>query len=138
MVGFGEFVMNDNATKENPDSWMRMMSRLEAMQKVREKLPNTTVTVGEGPEKRTVTLNGQPSAMTLEMNTFTEVVTDADKKRADKQAKAIADAFTAVDEAYGTSVMKNATMKGHLEAHRYADALALLKKEVAAVPAPEL
>src|SRR5690606_2026006 len=35
MIGFGEFVMDPKATKEKPDSWMKMMARLEEMKKVR-------------------------------------------------------------------------------------------------------
>jgi len=134
MVGFGEFIVDFNATKENPDSWMRMTDRLDRMQKAREKLPTTTVTVGSGPEKRTVTLNGQPAASTLEMNKFEEVITDAEKKRLAAQDKEITEAFTAVDKVFGIAAMKDADMQKLLKAHNYSDALEALKKAAEKAP----
>ncbi len=138
MVGFGEFLVDPNATKENPDSWMRMTTRLELMQKAREKMPTTTVTVGSGTEKRTVTLNGQPAAATLEIKQFSEVVSDAEKQRLTAQDKAIVEAFTLADKAHGTSAMKNAELGKLLKQRQYAQALELLKKETSKSVMPVL
>lgn len=110
MAGFGEFIVDKNATKEKPDSWMKMLARLEAMQQERLKLTGggkrkTTVEVGEGTFKRTVELNGQPMPMTLELDKGKETVTDAMKKTAQQHEDAVMEAFRNVERYNDASIV---------------------------------
>jgi hypothetical protein len=129
-VGFGEFVMDPvNPTPENSPSWFKMLGRLEAMQKAREKMSNAPVTVGHGPDKRTVNLNGQPSLVSLEMNKFTEIVTEEDKKRVSTLEKNITEAFENVDKLHGGQVMKDGEISKQIKSGQYRKALELLKEK---------
>lgn len=131
MVGFGEFVMDENRSKEHPDSWMRMLDRLEAMQQARKKLPNATVEVGNGPDKRTVANNGQPSFVTLELTKAKEVVPEAAKKLTEELQAEVMVAFKAARSAYNLPAMKDSDpIMKHLNSRQYREALDLLKKEV--------
>lgn len=127
MVGFGEFVIDDKATKEKPDSWHKMLARLEEMQKVRKAMPKTFVDVGSGPDKRTVLLNGQPSFVTLELDKAKEVVTDDVKKQRAAFEKKVTDAFKEVEKAHGITIKDDVYRQ--VKNHRYREALTTLKME---------
>ncbi len=102
-VGFGEFVIDPKATKEKPDSWHKMLGRLEEMQQKRAEITQngrqtTTRKIGEGADAREVTINGQPLPVTIELNKMQELNTEANAKTAQEQEDRIRKAFMKVGE----------------------------------------
>jgi hypothetical protein len=139
-AGYGEFVIRDNATEKNPDSWLRMQEMLSLMRAERMKLTRngkavTTVEVGEGPDKHKIALNGQPTPMTMELKRFRDTPSDAMKKRADDLEKAVTKDFAEVRKLYELPAMKDTDdLAKALKERRYDDALTLLKQETSKAP----
>jgi hypothetical protein len=136
-AGYGEFVINDDATEKNPDSWVKMQQRLKLMRDERMKLTRngkaiTTVEVGEGADRRKVILNGQPSPVTIELPSFKDATTDAMKREAKRHEDAVQKAFWDVMIYNDMSFMLegNSDMPKLIRERKYNEALELLKKEV--------
>ena len=138
MAGFGEFLLDKKATQEKPDSWLKMVARLEAMEKERLRITGngkrkTTVEVGEGTFKRTVELNGQPTPVTLELTKGTAQITDDMKKRAQATQDRVMEAFRDVDRYNDSSIIipDDSPIAKLITERKYQEALDLLKKDYA-------
>lgn len=115
-AGYGEFVIRDDATEKNPDSWVRMQQMLTLMQQERMKMTRngkavTTVDVGEGPNVRKAVLNGQPAPVTVELPSLKEANTEAMNKEAKRLHEAVIEAFTKSDMHACTSVLGSDIME---------------------------
>jgi hypothetical protein len=85
-TGYGEFVIREDATQQNPDSWIRMKNILQAMRDERMKMTDngksiTKTMVGTGADKHEIVKNGQPTPMTIEMPTLKSTPTEATTKK---------------------------------------------------------
>jgi|GEM_PF-4808333 len=114
--GYGEFVICDTATEKSPDSWMRMQQYLEAMRVERMKMTKngkaeTTVEVGDGPDKRKTIINGKPQPMTIELKKLKVEPPSAAMIKEDKRLyDAIVEACTKSDMHACTSVIGSEIM----------------------------
>lgn len=109
MAGFGEFVIDPNATREKPDSWLRLLDRLEAMQQERNRITRNghlhmQVDVGEGANARRVEITGQPLQATLELTRITEFESEEYKKTMAACEARCREAILNIDRDYDTSL----------------------------------
>lgn len=126
--GYGEFIIRDDATDKNPDSWIKMQKYLELMRQERLKMTKngkvkTFVEIGEGPEKRKVALDGQPTPVTMEITRFKqEEPSKAMKAETKKRYDALIEACTKSDMHACTSVI-GSEIEELIKKHDYKGAL---------------
>jgi len=136
-AGYGEFTIRDDANEKNPDSWVRMCERLKAMEAERMRLTKngkavTSVTVGEGANKRTVVIDGKPLQMTIEMPNLKNTPSDSTTKNNKAWETKVMEAFEKVQMYNDLSFMmddSNDIVK-LIKEQKYNEALEKLKKEV--------
>lgn len=136
MAGFGEFNIRDDATAQDPDSWLKMRDRLETMKQERIKLTangkrKTTVEVGEGTFTRETVIDGQPEHVTVELTKGREITTPEMQKQAQHQQDRVMEAFKTLERNNDASIVIDSSYPIHklITERKYDEAVAALKTD---------
>lgn len=134
-AGYGEFIINPDATAANPDSWMKMEEYLKRMQDARGKLTEngnaqTKIKIGHGAYQRVVERNGQPPPMTMKITGLKDTPTKEMQATTQRLHDTVIDAFKKSDMHACTSALDaDGIILKHLQAREYHKALEAYRQD---------